>query len=86
MAIEGSDPLEIRDRALLELAYSSGLRVAELSGLKLSMLDLATGEVRVWGKGSKERIVPVGAPARAALEAWIAMRVRLPIRDAEALF
>jgi integrase/recombinase XerC len=86
VAIEGGDPLEIRDRALLELAYSSGLRVAELSGLKLSMLDLATGEVRVWGKGSKERIVPVGAPARAALEAWIAMRTRLPIRDAEALF
>jgi integrase/recombinase XerC len=86
VAIEGGDPLEVRDRALLELAYSSGLRVAELSGLELSMLDLTTAEVRVWGKGSKERIVPVGAPARAALEAWIAMRERLPIRDAAALF
>ncbi len=86
VAIEGDDALALRDRALLELAYSSGLRVAELAGMDLSMLDLASGEVRVWGKGSKERIVPVGAPARAALEAWIAMRASLPIRDAEALF
>jgi integrase/recombinase XerC len=86
VAIEGDDALSLRDRAMLELAYSSGLRVAELSGMNLSMLDLASGEVRVWGKGSKERIVPVGAPARAALEAWIARRVSLPIHDAEALF
>ena len=86
VAIEGDDALALRDRALLELAYSSGLRVAELSGMNLSMLDLVSGEVRVWGKGSKERIVPVGAPARAALEAWIARRISLPVRDAEALF
>jgi integrase/recombinase XerC len=86
VAIEGDDALAIRDRALLELAYSSGLRVAELSGLNLSMLDLAAEEVRVWGKGSKERIVPVGAPARAALGAWITKRAGFPIRDAEALF
>jgi integrase/recombinase XerC len=86
VAIEGDDALALRDRALLELAYSSGLRVAELSGMNLSMLDLVSGEVRVWGKGSKERIVPVGAPARAALKAWIARRISLPVRDAEALF
>jgi integrase/recombinase XerC len=86
VAIEGDDTLALRDRALLELAYSSGLRVAELSGMNLSMLDLVSGEVRVWGKGSKERIVPVGAQARAALEAWIASRISLPVRDAEALF
>jgi integrase/recombinase XerC len=86
VAIEGDDALALRDRALLELAYSSGLRVAELSGMNLSMLDLASGEVRVWGKGSKERIVPVGAPARAALKAWIARRVSFPVRDTEALF
>jgi len=86
MAIEGDDALALRDRALLELAYSSGLRVAELSGMNLSMLDLDSGEVRVWGKGSKERIVPVGGPARAALAAWIARRASLAIRDADALF
>ena len=86
VAIEGDDALTLRDRALLELAYSSGLRVAELSGMDLSMLDLTSGEVRVWGKGSKERIVPVGAPARAALQAWIARRASLPVRDAPALF
>ena len=86
VAIEGDDTLSLRDRALLELAYSSGLRVAELSGMNLSMLDVVSGEVRVWGKGSKERIVPVGAQARAALEAWIARRISLPVRDAQALF
>src|ERR1700676_1312862 len=62
VAIDGDDALAIRDRALLELAHSSGLRVAELSGLNLTMLDLVSGEVRVWGKGSKGRIVPVGPP------------------------
>ncbi len=63
MTIEGDGVLDVRDRALFELAYSSGLRVSELAGLDRSALDLTTGEVRVWGKGSKERIVPVGAPA-----------------------
>jgi integrase/recombinase XerC len=86
VAIDGDDPLALRDRALLELAYSSGLRVAELAGMNLSMLNLVTGEVRVWGKGAKERIVPVGAPAQTALAAWIAKRVTLPVRDVEALF
>jgi integrase/recombinase XerC len=86
VAIEGDDALTVRDRALLELAYSSGLRVAELSGLNVSMLDLPSAEVRVWGKGAKERIVPVGAPARAALEAWLVVREALAVRDADALF
>ncbi|HSN21820.1 MAG TPA: site-specific integrase, partial [Usitatibacter sp.] len=58
--------LGLRDRALFELAYSSGLRVSELTGIDLAALDAATGELRVTGKGSKTRIVPVG---RAALEA-----------------
>src|SRR5207253_9654763 len=67
VAIEGNDALTLRDRALFELAYSSGLRVSELAGLDVAALDLATGEVRVWGKGAKERVVPVGTPAREAL-------------------
>jgi integrase/recombinase XerC len=63
-------PLGVRDRALLELFYSSGLRLAELCALRWSDLDLHGGEVRVLGKGSKTRIVPVGSHARAALAAW----------------
>jgi integrase/recombinase XerC len=63
-------PLGVRDRALLELFYSSGLRLSELCALRWRDLDLAGGEVRVLGKGSKMRIVPVGSHARAALAAW----------------
>jgi integrase/recombinase XerC len=63
-------PLGQRDRALLELLYSSGLRVSELCALRWHDLDLAEGQVTVLGKGSKQRMVPVGSHARAALEAW----------------
>ena len=65
VAIDGDDTLAVRDRALFELAYSSGLRLSELAGLDVDRVDLVGGEVRVWGKGAKERIVPVGAAARA---------------------
>ena len=78
--------LEVRDRALFELAYSSGLRVSELAGLDISALDLVGGEVRVWGKGSKERIVPVGAPARDALRAWLAQRASLSPQEGAPVF
>ncbi|MCD9027216.1 tyrosine recombinase XerC [Luteimonas sp. BDR2-5] len=63
-------PLGLRDRALLELFYSSGLRLSELCALRWHDLDLAGGLVTVLGKGGKQRIVPVGSHARAALEAW----------------
>ena len=86
VTIEGDDPLAIRDRALFELAYSSGLRLSELSGLDVASVDLATGEVRVWGKGSKERIVPVGAAAREAIRVWLNVRGGLTVRDADAMF
>jgi len=86
VTIEGDDPLAIRDRALFELAYSSGLRLSELSGLDVASVDLATGEVRVWGKGSKERIVPVGAAAREAIRVWLKVRGGLSVRDADAMF
>ena len=66
-----AEPLALRDRALLELLYASGLRVAELTGLDLDHLDLAGGTVRVMGKRRKERLVPVGRPAREALARWI---------------
>jgi integrase/recombinase XerD len=63
----GVEPLSIRDRAILETLYATGMRVSELLGLKQSAIDFDEGVVRVFGKGSKERIVPIG---RAALE-WI---------------
>ncbi len=74
LQIEGSEPETIRDRAMLELFYSSGLRLAELTGLDLGDVDLADGTVRVTGKGSKTRIVPVGRFARESTGAWLAIR------------
>jgi integrase/recombinase XerC len=64
-------PLELRDRAFLELLYASGLRVSELAALDMDAVDLAEGLVRVVGKRRKERIVPVGSPAREALRRWL---------------
>ncbi|HTY48404.1 MAG TPA: tyrosine recombinase XerC [Steroidobacteraceae bacterium] len=75
-----------RDRALMELLYSSGLRLAELVGLELAALNLADHTVRVLGKGGKTRIVPVGAKARQALAAWLTERARLARRDTQAVF
>ncbi len=71
-APSGGTPFDLRDRAILELFYSSGLRVSELSLLLLQQIDLEQGFIRVFGKGSKERIVPVGDTARAALTRYIA--------------
>ena len=64
-------PLQLRDLAMLELLYASGLRVAELCGLDCVDVDVARRTVRVFGKGSKERVVPVGAPALAAVADWL---------------
>jgi integrase/recombinase XerC len=77
VGIAAIDPLSRRDRALFELAYSSGLRLSVLAGLDVDRCDLDGGEVRVVGKGGKERIVPVGAAARDALRAWLADRTGL---------
>ncbi len=71
---EGSKEKGLRDRAILELLYSSGLRVSELVGLNSNQLDLDLGIVKVMGKGRKERIVPVGAKAIEALEAYLKKR------------
>ena len=83
---EGGDIWSRRDHALFELAYSSGLRLSELAGLDVDRVDLVTGEVRVWGKGAKERIVPVGAAALKALKTWLAERAAIPAVDDVALF
>jgi integrase/recombinase XerC len=81
-------PQDARDKAMFELLYSSGLRLAELVSLDLSPMrdSLQTGEVRVTGKGNKTRIVPVGSQAIAALQAWIAVRDQLARPDETALF
>jgi integrase/recombinase XerC len=66
-----SQPQGQRDRALLELLYASGVRVSELVNMNLEQVNLATNEIRVWGKGSKERVVLMGAPAAHALNDYI---------------
>jgi integrase/recombinase XerD len=66
-----SDPFSLRDRALLELFYSSGLRVSELAAITLQQIDLEQGFLRVFGKGAKERVVPVGSKACAALAVYL---------------
>jgi integrase/recombinase XerD len=68
----GGDPAALRDRAILELFYASGLRVSEVAGLRLQQVDLQDEFVRVFGKGSKERVVPFGARAAAALKRYLA--------------
>lgn len=68
------DFLAHRDQAMLELFYSSGLRLSELTSLNLEQLDLADGLVQVHGKGSKTRVLPVGRKAREALQQWLPLR------------
>src|SRR5690606_10713856 len=93
-AVVGSEPLDVRDRALLELLYATGARVSEIVGLSVGDFDFDELLVRLLGKGSKERIVPYGSKAAEALDDWFSPsgRARLvPARwarrgDAEAVF
>lgn len=71
VAADDDDPVHIRNRAILELLYASGMRVGELTGLDVDDLDLVEQVARVLGKGAKERTVPFGAPAGASLQAWL---------------
>jgi len=79
-------PLDTRDKAMFELLYSSGLRLAELVGLDPIDMDYADASVRVTGKGNKTRIVPLGAHAITALQAWHAVREQIAKPDETALF
>jgi integrase/recombinase XerC len=79
-------PLDARDLALMELFYSSGLRLAELVALDLTSIDLADRTVRVVGKGNKTRIVPVGRKAVTALRAWLRERSGMAAPETPALF
>jgi integrase/recombinase XerD len=82
-AVEGDEPLAQRDRALLELLYGTAIRISEAVGLDLDDLDLDDGTIRVLGKGSKERVVPIGRGARVAVEAYL-RDGRLALRRARA--
>ncbi|MBX3285141.1 MAG: tyrosine recombinase XerD [Actinobacteria bacterium] len=93
-SVQGDDPIARRDRAILEVLYGTGLRISELVGLSLGDLDLDAGLLRAFGKGAKERIVPVGRFATASLVAWLGAGGRPDLEperwarrgDAEALF
>ena len=93
-SIVGHEPIDHRDRALLELLYATGARISEAVGLSLGDLDFDSRLVRLYGKGSKERIVPYGSSAAGALDDWFSARGRarlVPVRwkrrgDAEAVF
>lgn len=80
------EPLSCRDKAIFELAYSSGLRVSELANLTLTELDLDHGLARVTGKGNKTRIVPVGSVAVEALRRWLLIRPQLARGDVLTVF
>jgi integrase/recombinase XerD len=81
-SITGTDPVARRDRAILEVLYGTGARIGELSGMSLSDLDLDAGLVRVFGKGAKERIVPLGRYALVALVDWLGPQGR-PLLEPE---
>jgi len=93
-AVIGEDPRALRDRAILETLYATGMRISELAGLRLGDLDMKKAMAVAYGKGSKERLVPVGRQAIMALEAWLGPAGRgamAPSRwarraDAEAVF
>ena len=86
LEIPADGPLATRDRAIMELLYSSGLRLAELVGLNLQDLNAADRTVRVLGKGSKTRVIPVGRKALTALSAWLKQRQLLVRDDSQAFF
>lgn len=71
VAADGDEPLEIRNRAMLELLYGSGLRISELLNLKLSDLHINMGFINILGKGNKERIVPIGAECAYHLKKYL---------------
>jgi len=86
LQIPGDGPIVDRDRAILELLYSSGLRLAELTDLNLGDVDMHDATVRVTGKGNKDRIVPVGRQALKALRQWAITRQHMTDVDEKALF
>jgi len=88
-AVKGENDLDLRDRAVLEVFYSTGIRVSELVGLDWADIDVQLGIVRVVGKGSKERIVPIGVVAIKALESYadsVRLQWQVPCRGESPVF
>jgi integrase/recombinase XerC len=86
MAVDDDGVLSLRDKAMFELFYSSGLRLSELTSLAPGDIDYADGTVRVTGKGGKTRVVPVGRQALTAVQAWLGPRSAMVKRGERALF
>lgn len=86
MDLPGDEEMTVRDRAMFELFYSSGLRLSELTGLTVDGVNFQEGTVAVTGKGGKPRVVPVGELALRALETWLALRAKLPSPKESTLF
>jgi integrase/recombinase XerC len=85
-APQGDDPLTLRDRAMLEVLYSTGIRVGELVGMDLEDIDTIGEVVRVRGKGRRERLAPLGSYAIRALDRYLAARAATSVRDPKAVF
>jgi integrase/recombinase XerC len=84
---DSGDPLDLRDWAMAELLYATGIRVGELTGIDVADIDMAELTAKVLGKGNKERVVPFGIPAMRALTAWLDIgRAACAPRDPRALF
>jgi integrase/recombinase XerC len=86
LSFPAKTPEDLRDRALMELLYSSGLRLAEVCSIDLGDIDLSDRSLRVTGKGAKTRVLPVGGKAVDALQAWLKARVQMANTDEQALF
>lgn len=80
------DLMGLRDRALLETLYSTGIRVSELVGLDLRDIDFISGVIKVLGKGHKERVVPIGEPALAAIKKYVDKKAPVKVNDKDAVF
>jgi len=85
-APDGGDPLVCRDLAMMEMIYSSGLRLSELVSLNLNDLDLYDSSLRVTGKGRKDRMLPIGSKAMQALDRWLDLRDNIAKLDEMAVF
>jgi len=86
LEIDSNDILAVRDKTMMELFYSSGLRLSELVNLNLDSIDMQEGSLRAVGKGNKVRILPIGRKAIEALKAWIHRRADMANADTNALF